>query len=96
MVLENKKIIVICSILSIFPSHQKKNRKIFEKYIQIYLKAKSNKLKVRTRKFVYNLRKNVVGKDIVFPKPYKNDFVFQNTYDSKINNFIKKIIKKIN
>ena len=41
-----KGYIVICSILSIFPSHQKKNAKIFKnKYFQIYIKVSIGKLK---------------------------------------------------
>ena len=33
--LEIKGYIVICSILSIFKKHQKRNRKLFQKYLQI-------------------------------------------------------------
>ena len=51
--LEAKGYLVICSILSIFPDHQKNNRKYFNKYIQIYIKADIKTLKTRIiRKFI--------------------------------------------
>ena len=34
--MERKKFLVICSILSIFKDHQKENRKVFKKYIQVF------------------------------------------------------------
>ena len=45
--LESKGFVVICYILSIFPSHQRSNKKLFKKYIQIYIKANLQKLKKR-------------------------------------------------
>ena len=94
--LEKQNITVICSILSIFPSHQKKNRKIFKKYMQIFLNANMGNLKTKSKNQVYNLKRNVVGKDISFPKPYKSDLIFKNYYNKKINFFLKKIIKRVN
>ena len=55
---EKLKNIVICSILSIFPKHQKNNRKIFNKYFQIYIEAKNNTLKSRNNKKSYSWRNN--------------------------------------
>lgn len=94
--LESKGFNVICPILSIFPQHQKKNRKIFKKYMQIFLNANMGNLKTKSKNQVYNLKRNVVGKDISFPKPYKSDLIFQNYYNKKINFFLKKIIKRVN
>ena len=93
--LEDKGNIVICATISLFIEHQKKNRKVFNDYIQIYLKSKTENLKLKSLKKVYDLKKNVVGKDIPFPRPYKNDFVFYNYYDNSIDDYIKKILKKI-
>lgn len=93
--LEFKGFVVICSILSIFRSHQKRNRKIFNKYIQIFLDVPIEKLFIRNKKNIY-LKKNVVGKKIKFNKPYKSDLVFMNKFGNDYKNNIDKIIKFIN
>jgi adenylylsulfate kinase len=90
--LETQNIVCICSILSIFPNHQKTNRKTFKKYIQIYISADSQLLKKRNRKKIYS-KKNVVGKDILFPKPYNSDLTIQNNFKNYKSNFLK--IKKL-
>ncbi len=93
---EKKGFTVICPILSIFRDHQKKNRKKFIKYFQIYIKSDLLNLKKRNSKNIYNKKKNIVGYDIKFPEPYKNDLVIHNNY--KKNNTsenIKKILKLI-
>ena len=89
--LENKGFIVICSILSIFKDHQKRNRKIFKKYIQVYIKSNIEKLKKTNSKKIYSNKKNVVGVNIKFPTPYKSDFVIE----KKNNEFEYKILKRI-
>ena len=44
----------------------------------------------------YNsLKKNVVGRDIKFPKPYKSDLVIKNLFDKSYKKNIKKIISLI-
>ena len=48
--LESKGFNVICPILSIFPQHQKKNRKIFKKYYQIYIEASKKDIVSRNKK----------------------------------------------
>lgn len=93
--LEFKGFVVICSILSIFRSHQKRNRKIFNKYIQIFLDVPIEKLLKRNKKKIY-LKKNVVGKEIKFSKPYMSDLVFINKFDKDYKDNINKIIEFIN
>lgn len=90
---ENKKFLVLCSILSIFKEHQKLNRKVFTNYFQIYIKSNTKILKIRNKKKIYSIKKNVVGKDIIFPNPYKSDLIIKNNFNKK---FIKnlKIIEK--
>ena len=87
--LENKNYVVVCSILSIFRDHQKNNRVNFNKYIQIFINAKKSTLIDRDKKNIYGRKKNIVGKDIVFYKPYKSDLEI-NAEDSPIKN-LKKI-----
>ncbi len=93
--LENKGFIVVCSILSIFKEHQKKNRKKFNKYLQIYINSNFDKLKKINFNKVYHLNKNVVGKDILFPKPYKSDFILDPANKIEYKKIYKKIISKI-
>lgn len=95
--LEKKNYLVICSILSIFLSHQKQNKKIFKKYIQIYIKVSLRLLKSRNNKKIYSKTKNVVGKDILFKEPFKSDLTIKNSFDksfikniSKINDILQK------
>ena len=93
--LEKKEYIVICSILSIFRDHQKGNRKLFKKYFQIYIKSEISMIKNRNKKKIYS-KKNVVGKNITFPTPYKSDITIVNNFDNNYKKNIKLIIKKIN
>ena len=89
--LENKGFIVVCSILSIFKDHQKRNRKIFKKYIQVYIKSNIEKLKKTNSKKIYSNKRNVVGVNIKFPTPYKSDL----TIEKKNNHFETKKLNEI-
>jgi len=93
--LEFKGYIVICPILSIFRSHQKRNRKLFKKYLQIYIDVPIAELRKRNNKKIYS-KKNVVGKDINFPDPYKSDLILKNTFSNDYKKNLKKILKLIN
>ena len=92
--IESNGFIVICSVLSIFPKHQKNNRKKFNKYLQIYIKSNLLKLiKVNSKK-IYS-KKNVVGKNIQFPDPYKSHFILNRSDVNKYKVLYKKILNKI-
>ena len=93
--LDKKGYIVICSILSIFKDHQKKNRKKFKKYVQVYINSDLKKLKKANTNKVYKSKKNVVGKDIKFPIPYKSDFVIERDNKKKYLAAFQKIISMI-
>ena len=92
--LEKQGFTVICSILSIFKAHQKKNRKKFKNYFQIYLKNDLEILKKRNKKNIYS-KNNVVGNKINFPKPYKSDLVVDNNFIPYKKAVIENILKKI-
>ena len=92
---EKKEYVVICSILSIFRDHQKKNRKSFNKYFQIYIKTSHKKLIKRNNKKIYDKKLNVVGKDIKFPIPIKSDLIIFNNFKSEFLKNVKKIENKI-
>jgi adenylylsulfate kinase-like enzyme len=93
--LEKQGFLVICSILSIFKSHQKLNRKKYENYFQIYLKTELSRVKKRNNKKIYN-NENVVGKKIKFPTPFKSDLIIKNNFKPYSQQEIRKIVKKIN
>ena len=93
--LERKDFIVVCSILSIFPKIQKKNINYFKKYIQIYLKSKTSILKKKNNKKIYSIKKDVVGSDIKFPRPYKSHLILNNKFDKNFKLHMKKILKLI-
>lgn len=97
--LEKDNLIVICSILSIFKEHQRKNRNFYNQYFQIYINANQKKLVQRNNKKIYSNKKNIVGKDIRFPKPYKSDMEIKNTFNKsflkKANEIEKKIYKNL-
>tara|TARA_Y100000031_G_C8075951_1_gene317341 strand:- start:39 stop:533 length:495 start_codon:yes stop_codon:yes gene_type:complete len=90
-----KNYIVICSILSIFREHQKKNRKIYSNYLQIYLKVNFKLLELRNNNKIYSRSKQVVGRDIYFPKPFKSDLIIKNTFNKSFLNNLKKITNNI-
>ncbi len=93
--LEFQGFIVICSILSIFRQHQKLNRKKFNEYFQIFINTNISKLKKRNIKKIYS-QEDVVGKNLKFPKPYKNDLIIQNRFLPYSQEKIDFIVKKIN
>jgi adenylylsulfate kinase len=94
--LEVQGFVVVCSILSIFRKHQKLNKKKYKNYIQIYLKSDLSTLKRRNSKEIYSEKKNVVGKKINFPEPYKSDLVIKNDFKSYKKSIMEKILEKIN
>ena len=90
--LETKNYFVICSILSVFPDHQKENKKIFKQYKKINLKVENKILKERNNKKIYSKKKNIVGVDIDFNKPYKSNLTIENDFrnaNQKINTILK-------
>ena len=95
--LETKGFFVICCIQSLFKTHQKKNRTLFRKYLHIYIKVTNQDIYKKKFKFKKK-KKNIIGKDISFPTPYKSDIILLNDYSDKkrkINFLLKKIKKKL-
>ena len=94
--LEEQTIVVIVSILSIFHEHQNENRKIYKKYVQIFVDGDEEKIIKRNNKEIYSRKKNVVGKDIKFIKPIKSDITIKNDFTRKIDLEIIKTIRYLN
>ena len=93
--LESKNYFVVCSILSIFREHQINNRLKFDKYFQIYLQSDFKDIKKRNNKKVYSKNKQVVGVDIKFPKPIRNDLIIKNKFKPFTEMMIQNILNKI-
>ncbi len=95
--MDTQGIHVIFSLLSIFPDVQKSIRSRVKNYFQVYLTASDEILKSRDKRGVYNNEKNVVGKDIEFPTPYKSDLIIENdtNKDLSLNDIAKKIFVEI-
>jgi len=90
--LNDENVIVVASVLSIFPIWQQWNKKNIKDYFEIYVKVDFENLLKREIKSLYKDAlsgkiKNVVGVDIDFPEP-NSDFVFDNNENGM--NFSKK------
>jgi adenylylsulfate kinase-like enzyme len=53
-------------------------------------------LKERNDRKIYSKKKDIVGTDIKFPKPYKSDIIIKNNFLDTYEGNIKKIMKLIN
>jgi len=91
--LENRGYLTICSILSISTNDQTLNRSFYQSYLQIEIDADLEILKKRNNKKIYDLKKNIVGIDIHFPKPRNSDFILKNKFDESFLEHVKLIEK---
>ena len=83
-IFEQQGLIVIASIMSIFQEHRDTNRKVYNKYFEVFLDIDLNLLK--QRKKIYQLAlegkmQNVVGVDIEYTKPVSYDIKFTKNLD---------------
>ena len=82
--LNSQNINVICSILSLFESSRRWNRKNIINYYEVYIKASINDLIERDVKGIYKKYnngkiKNVAGLDLKFDEPKNPDLIIDNT-----------------
>ncbi len=95
---KNTDLIIVVSVLSISQKWLNWNKKKFKDYFQILIDVPFKILSERNSKGVYSNKKHVVGADIKYKKPKKNDMVVKNNFRTKeIERFSKKIFssKKI-
>ena len=83
---ESGKFLVVVSMVSISPKWLKWIRRRNSDYFQIFIDVPVNILKKRNVRGIYKKR-NIVGIDIKYPKPNKNDLILK-------NNFTKEYLKK--
>ena len=92
------QILVVASVLSIFPEWQKWNREKIKKYFEIYIKVDFDVLLKREVKSLYKDAlagriENVVGVDIEFPEPNSDLIIDNNLEDLSFENKIQLILK---
>ena len=94
------KFVIVVSMVSISPKWLNWIRKRNSDYFQIFLDVPFVILKKRNVRNIYK-KKNIVGLDIRYPIPNKNDFIFKNNFKfiylkSSIDKILKnRRIKKI-
>ena len=90
---KNGKFVIIVSMVSISPKWLNWIRKRNSDYFQIFLDVPIEVLKNRNIRNIYK-KKNIVGLNIKYPKPIKNDFIFKNDFKLiYLKNSIDKILK---
>ena len=92
--LEDKNIIVICSILSIF-GVIKRETKNYKKYIQVLVEADTSTLLKRNNKGIY-AKKKCSWKRYRFSKPYKSHYLIKNFFSKKIVKVLAPFAKRLN
>lgn len=96
--LDRQGIIVVCSVLSIFPEDRLSASKEFSNYFEIYIKTTLHDAKQRDTKGTYKVNStsrniNVVGLDIEFPEPQHAHLTIESlTPPVEINEAVRQII----
>ena len=98
--LNDDNVIVVASVLSIFPEWQKWNRDNIKGYFEIYIKVSFENLLKREVKSLYKDAlngkiKNVVGVDIEFPEPNSHLIIDNNDNDLNFRSKIEIILKEL-
>jgi adenylylsulfate kinase-like enzyme len=92
----NQKINIIFAVIGMVNSVRKQNRKIFKNYVEIFIKANLQKLKIKNKKKLYiGSCKNVVGKDIKPEFPLNPDITIYNDFKLSKKYQVALIYKKI-
>ena len=91
----NQKINVIISLIGLFKKIRKRNRKIIENYIEVFIKTSISKVIKNSRKKHYKNKKNIVGIDIKPEFPENPDIKINNNFNKKPKELSKELLKKI-
>lgn len=97
--LTSQGVSVVCSTVSLYKEIHSYNRKINNKYYEVYIDADMQELLKRDKKGLYSgviqgRTKNVTGVDLPFDKP-SSAIVFKNNRPTEINLNVKKILNLI-
>lgn len=99
--LDSQGINVVVCILSNYPEHREWNRRVFSRYVEVFIDTPMALLIERDQKGLYSgLRngktKGVVGLDIPFMKPENPDLTITSTCQSDISQYVEDILSVIN
>jgi len=87
---------VIISVIGMFESVRKKNRKNIENYLEIFIESDLKLIIKKTKKKHYKLKKNVVGIDIKPDLPKKPEIEIVNDFKRSIKDMTDEVIMKLN
>jgi adenylylsulfate kinase-like enzyme len=95
--LDDEKLIVVCSVISLFHEHQIWNRKHYSKYFEVFIDTPIQELKMRDPKGIYKAfdqgkTNNVAGLDLPFTKPINPDITIENTAPLKLPSYWAEVI----
>ena len=98
--LDNQSINAVVNILCIFPDVLVENRLRFSGYLEVFVDVPMKQLEVRDPKGLYKgansgFVKNVVGKDIPFPRPKQPHIVIDNSGKQATNLHVNLILEHI-
>lgn len=86
---------VIISVIGMFETIRKKNRKKIENYLEIFIETDFKSIIKKNKKKHYKLKKNVVGIDIKPEFPKKPDIKIKNDLNNSLINLSNLLLKKI-
>lgn len=98
--LDRQGINVVCCILSLFPDLQAENRTLFSRYFEVFIDTPLDVVEARDVKGLYAAARrgdnpNMVGVDLVFPRPSLADLVISDATDpALVDDIARRILTK--
>jgi adenylylsulfate kinase-like enzyme len=93
----NQGINVVISTVSLFNQVRLWNKKNISKYTEIYIKSElSEIINFNKKREIYDVKKNIMGKNIKAQLPKKPNIFLKNDFSKTINQLSKDLIQKIN
>ena len=91
----SQKINVIISLIGLFKKIRKRNRKIIENYVEVFIKSNISKVIKNSKKKHYRNNKNIVGIDIKPEFPDNPDIKINNNFNKEPKKLSRELLKKI-
>ena len=93
----NQGVNIIISTVSLFNQVRLWNKKNISKYTEIYIKSElSEIINFNKKRKIYDIKKNIMGKNIKAQLPKKPHIFLKNDFSKTINQLSKDLIQKIN
>lgn len=100
--LDRQGIDVVCSVISMFPEVTERNRRVYSRFIEVYVDVAVDILAERDNKGLYQAALNgeivnVVGVDIPYVEPVAPDYVIHNSFNPEdIDYYVDRIYREVN